>query len=225
MTFEKITATPAVSPNLNTNRGTAMNRKHSTIMSLEDHRAAARELNVVLTGVMRVAGATQRKEMVPERVFTRLRRIRRAVDKIRIEMQAVLVRTLPNDSGTATCWREPDLSLASAPTPPKSVSVMTPAAHIAAARDMGEARRVVLRFLDLVSDRKHLPVRILDIGLRIDMFIELIRHDMHYVRYATLPRPDGTADYWVGQFNYFDGDEAGGKARSQLSGDEHRRRS
>jgi hypothetical protein len=189
-----------------------MNRKHSTIMSPEDHCAAARELNVVQVGVERLESAIQRKEKVPERVIPRLRRIRRAVDKISLEMQAVLVRTLPHDSAAAACWRKPELPPGPSPVPPKAVSVMTPAAHIAAARDMGEASRAVLCFLDLVSDRKHLPVRVLDIGLRIEMFIELIRHDMHYVRYATLPRPDGDADYWVGHFNYFDADEDGGKA-------------
>jgi hypothetical protein len=183
-----------------------MNRKYSTIMSLENHRAAARELNIVHVGVMRFEHAAQRKEWIPARVFSRLQRIQRDIDKIHVEMQAVQVRTLPHDARAAACWQKPEWRLAPKAAPSKPVSAMPPAMHIASARILGGASRAMLRFLMLVSKRNHLPVRIMDIGLEIKMFVHLIRDDMHHVWRMTQPHVDSFPYCWVGHFNYFDGD-------------------
>jgi hypothetical protein len=191
-------------------------------MSTEDHRAAARELSVVHLGVLRFKSAVQRKEKVPGRILTRLKRIQRDVEKIRVEMQKVQMRTLPHDDAAAACWRKQEWPPAPVPVPPKLRSVMTRAAHIAAARDMGEASRAAMSFAKLVCKRNHLPVRIIDLGLWVERFIQLIRHDMHYVRGLTLPHQVGGIDCWAGQFNYFDGDEDGGPVGSQPTDEEQR---
>jgi hypothetical protein len=191
-------------------------------MSPEDHRAAARKFNVVHLGVLRFKGATQRNAKVPGRILTRLKRIQRDLEKIRAEMQKVQMRTLPHDTDAAACWRKQELPPARAAFPQKPVSVMTRAAHIAAAREMGEASRAAMSFAKLVCNRKHLPVRIIDLGLWVERFIQLIRHDMHYVRGLTLPRQVGGIDCWAGPFNYFDGNENGGKVGSQPADGEQR---
>ena len=199
-----------------------MNRKYSTIMTLEDHRAAARALKTVLVGVTQVECAAQRKQKVPGRMLTRFRRIQRAVEKIYVQMQDVQERTLRRTPDADACWLKPESPQVPACFPPKRVTVMTLAEHIAGARNLGQASRAVPRFLDLVSDRKHLPVRILDIGLQIERLIHQIRCEMDDVQYVTLPRPDGSVDCWLGHFNYFDGDEDGATAGSQFAVEEQR---
>jgi hypothetical protein len=150
------------------------------------------------------------------------RRIQRAVEKIYVEMRDVQKRTLPRTPDADACWLKPELPQVPACILPKRVTVMTFAEHIAGARNLGQASRAVLRFLDLVSDRKYLPVRILDIGLHIERLIHVIRCEMDDLQYMTLPRPDGIVDCWLGHFNYFDGDEDGARAGSQSAVEEQR---
>jgi len=199
-----------------------MNRKYSTIMTLEDHQAAARALEAVLVGVTQVECAVQRKQKVPGRMLTRFRRIQRAVEKIYLEMQEVQVRTLPHDADAADCWRKPELPPAPASVMSKRIPVMTLAEHIACARHLGQASRAALSFLNLVSDRKYLPVRILDIGVRIENMLDLIRCGMDDVQHLTLPHPDAAVRCYFGIVNYFEGDEDCGRIGSQPAVEEQR---
>ena len=199
-----------------------MNRKYSTIMSSEDHRATARKLSVVHLSVLRFKSATQRKVRVPGRILTRLKRIQRDLEKIRAEMQKVQMRTLPQDTDAAACWRKQELPPERVAVRRKPVSDKTRAAHVAAARDMGEASRAAMSFAELLCKRNHLSVRIIDLGLWVERFIQLIRHDMHYVRGLTLPRQVGGIDCWAGRFNYFDRNEDGVRVGSQPAAEEQR---
>ena len=199
-----------------------MNRKYSTIMTLEDHRAAARELKTVLVGVTQVECAVQRKQKVPGRMLTRFRRIQRAVEKIYVEMQEVQKCTLPRTPDADACWLKPELPQVPACIPPKRVTVMTLAEHIACARHLGQASRAALSFLSLVSDRKYWPVRILDIGVRIDNMLDLIRCGMDDVQHLTLPHPDAAVRCYFGIVNYFEGDEDCGRIGRQPVVEEQR---
>jgi hypothetical protein len=84
---------------------------------------------------------------------------------------------------------------------------MTLDEHAAAARALGQAQRAVQRFLGIVSDRRHLPVRILDMALRIEHLIHAIRCGMDDLQFLTLRGEQRNVTCWLGQFNYFDDGE------------------
>lgn len=98
-----------------------------------------------------------------------------------------------------------------------ATTVLTLDQHITAARALGAAKLAILRFLKIVSDRRHLPVRILDCGLRVEHLIHAVRCTMDDVQYATLRGQDRLVDCWLGHFNWFDGDEAGNADQNKIT--------
>jgi hypothetical protein len=81
--------------------------------------------------------------------------------------------------------------------------------HAAAARELGQAQRAVIRFLGIVSGRRHVPVRILDLGLQIERRIHAIRCAMDDLQSMTLRGEERNVTCWLGRFNHFDGGTGG----------------
>ena len=185
-----------------------MNRSHLSVMTLFDHRAAGLELIVLYGYMVRFERICQRGGWFPARVRTAIERIYGAVHRLHQEMRQVQELTRAENLRRSTCWRE---SEEARPTPilRQRGTAMTMDEHAAAARELGQAQRAVLRFLGIVSDRRHLPVRILDLALRIEHLIHAIRCGMDDLQFLTLRGEQRNLTCWLGQFSYFDGGQTG----------------
>lgn len=182
-----------------------MNGRQYAIMTLDDHHAAAREWSIAHRSVADFEAITRFGLPLPSEVRANLKRIRMDLDKIRCGMHAMQTRTLPGHAEADRCWQEITSTGTSAGAR-RAATALSLDQHIDAARALGTAKFAVLRFLAIVSDRLHLPVRILDLGLRVEHRIHAVRCAMDDVQYATLRGPDRLVDCWLGHFNYFDGD-------------------
>lgn len=186
-----------------------MNRRQLTIMTIDDHRAAAREWAAVHRSVAEFENITRTARGAPDRLHTNVKRIHKALEMILIGMRDVEARTLPGDAGCGPEW------LATVPvlpaTPARGPSrVLTIDDHITCARLLGPSQPAINRFLDITSLRRHLPVRIMDDAIRIDQLVQIVRCEMEDVQFYTL-RGRGVAwvNCWLGWNNYFDGGAAG----------------
>ena len=72
-----------------------MNRRHYTIMTIDDHRAAAREWATVHRSVAEFENITSMARGAPGRLHTNVKRIHKALERILIGMRDVEARTLP----------------------------------------------------------------------------------------------------------------------------------
>lgn len=186
-----------------------MNRRHLTIMTIDDHRAAAREWAAVHRSVAAFDKITRIARGAPDRLHTNVKRIHKALERILIGMREVEARPLPSDAGRGSEW------LAAVPVQPATPArepsrVLTIDDHITCARLLGPSQPAIHRFLDITSLRRHLPVRILDDAIRIDHLVQVVRCEMEDVQFYTL-RGLGVAwvNCWLGRNNYFDGGAAG----------------
>lgn len=186
-----------------------MNRRHYTIMTIDDHRAAARELATAHRSVAEFENITSSARGVPDRLHTNVKRIHKALERILIGMREVEARTLPSDAGFGSHW------LAAVTVKPVTAArrpslVLTIDDHIAAARALGPSQPAVRRFVDIISLRRHLPVRIMDDAIRIDHLVQIVRCEMEDVQFYTLRgRGIPRVNCWLGQFNFFEGEEEG----------------
>jgi hypothetical protein len=187
---------------------TTMNRRHLTIMTFDDHSAAAREWATVHRCVAEFDNIIRFGCRVPERLRANVKRILRDLDGIRREMHELQARTRIGDSHAHDSWQE-IISTEAPAAVTRATTVLPLDQHITAARALGAAKLAILRFMKITGDRRHLPVRILDFGLRIEHEIHAVQCVMDDVQHATLRGRDRLVDCWLGHFNYFDGDEAG----------------
>lgn len=191
-----------------------MTARQYTSMTLDDHRAAAREWSTVHRSVAEFENITRFGRQLPGDVHANVKRIRVDLDRIRCDMQEAQNRTSPGTNPADDFWQE-FISTEAPATVRRATTVLTLDQHIAAARALGTVKPAILRFLGIVSDRRHLPVRVLDFGLRIERRIHAIRCAMDDVQYATLRGEDRRVDCWLGHFNYYDGDEAGSRGQNE----------
>jgi hypothetical protein len=124
-----------------------MSRRFMSVMTVDDHRAAASELAAVHRAVDEFEHDHSKPfEVGPHmeppatktsgRVRRNLRRIRKALDRIQVAMQAVQACTLPGDERSAYGWK-PAETLTPAVARRQATEVVTLADHIAAARALG----------------------------------------------------------------------------------------
>jgi hypothetical protein len=124
-------------------------------------------------------------------------------------MRDVEARTLPSDAGFGSHW------LAAVTVQPvtavrRPCLVLAIDDHIAAARALSPSQPAVRRFLDIISLRRHLPVRIMDDAIRVDHLVQIVRCEMEDVQFYTLRgRGIPWVNYWLGPNNYVDGGDAG----------------
>ncbi len=189
-----------------------MNRKYLIVMTGDDHRAAGLELATAQRGLVEFENITRAARGTPSRIHTNVRRIHKALVRIRIGMQEVEARTLPGCGRSDSHYWLAAVTIKPATAARTHSVLLTIDQHIPAARALGPAQPAVLRFLDIIGDRKHLQVRILDWALRIDYWIQYLRCQMEDLQDATLRGADFYVNCWLGHFNYFDGDEHGGQA-------------
>ena len=184
-----------------------MSRNRYTIMTIHDHRAAECEWATVHRSVTEFENFIRSARGTPSRLHTNVRRIHKALEMIRIEMQEVVARTLPCNARSDSYWQAPKAVHPAAKALP--ASALTVGDHIAAARALGPSESAVHRFIAIISNRRHLPVRILDFAIRIDHLVQIVRCEMEDLQFYTL-RGRGVpwVNCWLGPFNYFD-DEGG----------------
>jgi hypothetical protein len=182
-----------------------MSRNRYTIMTIQDHRAAEREWAKVHRSVTEFQNFIRSARGTPSRLHTNVRRIHKAMETIRTGMLEVVARTLPGNARSDSCWQEPEtLPPAATPRPARSLTIGD---HIAAARALGPSESAVHRFIAIISNRRHLPVRILDFAIRIDHLIQIVRCEMEDVQFYTLRGRGITwVNCWLGPSNYFDDD-------------------
>jgi hypothetical protein len=143
-------------------------------MTIDDHRAAARERATVYRCVDEFENVIRFGRGVPDGLHANVKRIQRDLDRIRREMQEVQACTLSGDHEGDNCWRQ--IAATEAPAAVRrAITVLTIGQHITAARALSAAKLAILRFVEIVSDRKYLPVRILDFGLRVERLIHAVR--------------------------------------------------
>jgi len=144
------------------------------------------------------------------RVRRNLQRIRKALDRVQIGMQAVQACTLPDDERSEYGWK-PAEALTSAVTRRYPTEVVTLDDHIAAARALDPAEPAIERFLDIINRRRHLPVRIMDDAIRVLHLIQIVRLEMNDLQFYTWSgRGTPRVDCRQGQSNHFDGTEQSG---------------
>ncbi|MBE0660333.1 MAG: hypothetical protein IH602_21750 [Bryobacteraceae bacterium] len=161
-----------------------MSRRHLTIMTIDDHRAAAREWTAVHRSVAEFDNITRSALGVPDRLHTNVKRIHKAIERILVGMREVEARTLPSDAGRGSEW------LAAIPVQPATPArgpfrLLTIDDHITCARLLGPSQPAIHRFLDITSLRRYLPVRILDDAIRIDHLVQVVRCEMEDVQFYT----------------------------------------
>jgi hypothetical protein len=133
-----------------------------------------------------------------------LQRIRKALDRIQIEMQAVQACTLPGDE-RSEYGRKPAVTVTPTVARRRPTEVVTLADHIAAARALGPAEPAIQRFLEIINRRRHLPVRIMDDALRVLHLIQIVRIEMDDLQFYTLSvRGAPRVKCWHGQPYHFD---------------------
>ena len=187
-----------------------------SLMTVDDHRAAASELNTVhraVDGFERDHSKTFEvgPHMEPPatetsgRLRRNLQRIRKALDRIQIGMQSVQACTQPGDERSEYGWK-PAETLTPAFARPQPTEVVTLDDHIAAARALGPAEPAIDRFLEIIKRRRHLPVRIVDDAIRVLHLIQIVRLEMNDLQFCTLSgRSTPRVNCWQGQSNHFDG--------------------
>jgi hypothetical protein len=197
-----------------------MNRRHYTIMTIDDHRAAAREWVMVhrsvaefdsaifeILKVGRRAGQSAKAQC--GRIPSTVKRIHKALDKIQIGMRALQIRTLTGGATSAACWLE-TATMEPAAMVQQATSVLAVGQHIAAAMALAPAQPAVRRFLNIIQLRRHLPVRIMDDAIRVLHLIQFVRCQMEDLQfYALRGRGIPWVNCWLGPNNYVDGREAG----------------
>jgi hypothetical protein len=192
-----------------------------SLMTVDDHRSAARELVAVHRAVDEFErdhsktfevgrhmepGATE----TSGRVRRNLQRIRKALDRIQIGMRAVQACTLPGDERSAYGWKTAE-TLTPAVVRRHPTEVVTPDDHIAAARALGPAEPAIERFLDIINRRRHLPVGIMDDAIGVLHLIQIVRLEMNDLQFYTLSgRGTPRVNCWQGKSNHFDGTEQSG---------------
>jgi hypothetical protein len=123
-------------------------------------------------------------------------------------MREVQARTLADQAQAGPCW--PEIATVNLAAAPRATEVLTVGQHITAARALGPAQPAVLRFLDTISNRRYLPVRILDFGISIEHLIQIVRCEMEDLQFYTLTDCGiPWVNCWLGPFNHFDGNDAG----------------
>ena len=94
-----------------------MYRRNYTVMTIDDHRAAAREWSTVHRSVTEFENAIfktlkdgrragRSAANVCRRIPGTVKRIHKALDRIQAGMGALQFRTLPGDAESAGCWME-----------------------------------------------------------------------------------------------------------------------
>jgi len=188
-------------------------------MTLDDHRAAAREMAIVHRGVAefqntiprvfeeaRQAGRSRRD--LQRRMRTNLKRVHRSLEKIQAGMREAQTRTRPGDAHDS-CWQE-IATVEPTATIQRVTGVLPLDQHIAAARAFGPSHPAIHRFLDIINMRRYLPVRIMDYAIRINHLIQILRCEMEDFQFYTVSgRGIPWVNCWLGSSNHFDGVEAG----------------
>ncbi len=167
-----------------------------SVLTADDHRAAVRELATAHRAVDEFERDHSKTfevglHMVPPATATsgpvrrNLQRIRKALDRIQIAMQAVQACTLPADERSEYGWKP---AIAFTPTVARQhpAGVATLADHIAAARALGPAEPAIDHFLEIINRRRHLPVRIMDDAIRVLHLIQIVRLEMNDLQFYTL---------------------------------------
>jgi hypothetical protein len=199
---------------------TTMNRRHYTIMTIDDHRAAAREWAIVHRSVAEFGNAIfeilkdrrragQPSKALCGRIPRTLKRIHTALDKIQIGMRELQIRTLPDVAESVACWLE-NAALEPAAIVQEVTGVLELDRHITAAKALGPAQPAVRRFLNIISLRRHLPVRMMDDALRVLHLIQFLRCQMEDLQFYSLRgRGIPWVNCWLGRNNYVDGGKVG----------------
>ena len=172
-----------------------MSGRFMSVLTVDDHRAAASELATVHravdefehdhsktfeVGIHKEPPATE----TSGRVRRNLQRIRKALGRIQIGLQAVQACTLPDgERPEYSCKPAETLAPAGARRHPEVVTLDD---HIAAARALGPAEPAMDRFLDIINRRRHLPVRIMDDAIRVLHLIQIVRLEMNDLQFYML---------------------------------------
>ena len=197
-----------------------MNRTYLTIMTFDDHRAAAHEWSTVHRSVAEFENAIfktlkdgrrsgRSAADVCRRIPGTVKRIHKALDRIQAGMGALQFRTQPGDAESAGCWLEA-ATLESAAIVPQATGAWAVDQHITAAKALGPSQPAVRRFLNIIRLRRHLPVRIMDDAIRVLHLVQFLRCQMEDLQFYSL-RGRGIlwVNCWLGSFNYFDGSAVG----------------
>jgi hypothetical protein len=192
-----------------------MNRRHLTIMSIDYHHAAAREMATIHRSVAGFENAIikifedtwrvgRSARWVRDRIRRNLKQVHKSLDRIQTGMEEVQTRTLAGDEQSDSCWRETVKAELSA-TVEHVTGVLELDQHVAAARALGPAKPALDRFLDIISLRRHLPVRIMDYALDVDHLIHILRCEMEDFQFYTLQgRGIPWVNCWLGPSNHFE---------------------
>ena len=136
-----------------------MNRRHLTIMTIDNHRAAAREMATIHRSVAVFENAIikifedrwrvgRSARWVRDRIRRNLKRVHKSLDRIQTGMEEVQTRTLAGDEQSDSCWRETVKAELSA-TVEHVTGVPELDQHVAAGRALGPAKPAMNRFLDI----------------------------------------------------------------------------
>ena len=189
-----------------------MNRRSYTVMTIDDHRAAAREWSTIHRSVAEFENAIfktlkdgrragRSAADVCRRIPGTVKRIHQALDRIQAGMGALQFRTLSGDAESADCWVEV-ATLESAAIVPQAAGVWAVDQHITAARALGPAQPAVRRFLDIIRLRRHLPVHIMDDAIRVLHLVQFLRCQMEDLQFHSLTgRGIPWVNCWLGSFN------------------------
>ena len=173
-----------------------MRSRFMSIMTVDDHRAAASDLATVHRAVDEFEHDHSKTFEVgfhlgrpatetSGRVRRNLQRIRKALDRIQIAMQAVQACTLPADE-RSEYGSKPAVTFTPTVARRRPTEVVTLADHIAAARAMGPAEPAIDRFLDIINRRRHLPVRVMDDAIGVLHLIQIVRLEMNDLQFYML---------------------------------------
>ena len=197
-----------------------MNRRHYTVMTIDDHRAAAHEWSMIHRSVAEFEDAIfkilkdgrragRSAAGVCRRIPGTVKRIHKALDRIQAGMGALQFRTLPGDAESTGSWLEA-ATMKPAAIVPEATGVSAVDQHITAARALGPAQPAVRRFLDIIRLRRHLPVRIMDDAIRVLHLVQFLRCQMEDLQFYSLRgRGIPWVNCWLGSFNYSDGGAVG----------------
>jgi hypothetical protein len=197
-----------------------VNRRHYTNMTIDHHRAGAREWSTIHRSVAEFENAIfktlkdgrragRSAADVCRRIPGTVKRVHKAFDRIQAGMGALQFRTLPGDAESAGCWLQA-ATWESAASVPQATGVSAVDQHITAARALGPAQPAVRRFLDIIRLRRHLPVRIMDDAIRVLHQVQFLRCQMEDLQFYSLTgRGIPWVNCWFGSFNDLDGGAVG----------------
>ncbi len=187
-----------------------------SVMTVDDHRAAASDLATVHRAVDEFERDHSKTFEVglhleppaaetSNRVRRNLQRLRKALDRIQIGMQAVQACTLPGDYGRSEYnWKAAE-TLTPAVARRHPAEVVTLDDHIAAALALGPAEPAIDHFLEIINRRRYLSVRIMDDAIRVLHLIQIVRLEMNDLQFYTLSvRGTPRVNCWHGQPYHFD---------------------